>query len=73
MAPADMAKIVIQPDRGRTIDRAEALEIARNEASVAPGDGHARFPTPMIYTHVVNRGGRSVCSPLDGWWGCLYS
>jgi hypothetical protein len=23
----------------------------------------------MIYTHVLNRGGRGVCSPLDGLQG----
>jgi integron integrase len=28
--------------------------------------GHADVPTTMIYTHVLNRGGKGVCSPLDG-------
>ena len=28
--------------------------------------GHADVKTTMIYTHVLNRGGRSVRSPLDG-------
>ena len=27
--------------------------------------GHARIETTMIYTHVLNRGGRGVRSPLD--------
>ena len=27
--------------------------------------GHANFETTMIYTHVLNRGGRGVRSPLD--------
>jgi site-specific recombinase XerD len=28
--------------------------------------GHADVATTMIYTHVLNRGGRAVRSPLDG-------
>jgi site-specific recombinase XerD len=28
--------------------------------------GHASVETTMIYTHVLNRGGRAVRSPLDG-------
>ena len=28
--------------------------------------GHKDVTTTMIYTHVVNRGGRGVKSPLDG-------
>jgi site-specific recombinase XerD len=27
--------------------------------------GHADVSTTMIYTHVLNRGGRGVLSPLD--------
>jgi integron integrase len=27
--------------------------------------GHADVSTTMVYTHVLNRGGRGVCSPLD--------
>jgi integrase len=28
--------------------------------------GHRDVSTTMIYTHVLNRGGRGVVSPLDG-------
>ena len=28
--------------------------------------GHTDVKTTMIYTHVLNRGGRGVLSPLDG-------
>jgi site-specific recombinase XerD len=28
--------------------------------------GHSALSTTMIYTHVLNRGGRGVRSPLDG-------
>jgi len=27
--------------------------------------GHANVKTTMIYTHVLNRGGRGVVSPID--------
>ena len=28
--------------------------------------GHSNVETTMIYTHVLNKGGRGVQSPLDG-------
>jgi len=30
--------------------------------------GHANVKTTQIYTHVLNRGGHGVKSPLDGFW-----
>jgi site-specific recombinase XerD len=29
--------------------------------------GHRSVRTTMVYTHVLNRGGLGVLSPLDGW------
>ncbi len=31
--------------------------------------GHRSVKTTMIYTHVLNRGGRGIRSPLDTIWG----
>jgi integrase len=35
--------------------------------------GHTDVSTTMIYTHVLNRGGRGVVSPLDGGWSVIDS
>ena len=31
--------------------------------------GHKDVSTTMIYTHVLNKGGKAVCSPLDRHFG----
>ena len=31
--------------------------------------GHSDVATTMVYTHVLNRGGRGVRSPADSWMG----
>jgi len=35
--------------------------------------GHKDVSTPMIYTHVLNKGGHGVRSPVDGLQVVLYS
>ena len=34
--------------------------------------GHNDVRTTIIYTHVLNRGGQGVPSPLDALWGGIY-
>jgi site-specific recombinase XerD len=41
------------------------IEIGYDIRTVQELLGHRDVRTTMIYTHVLNRGGRGVCSPLD--------
>ena len=37
----------------------------RNEQTAVDAPSHKNVSTTMIYTHVLNKGGRGVLSPLD--------
>jgi site-specific recombinase XerD len=41
------------------------LQSGHDTRTVQELPGHADVKTTMVYTHVLNRGGRGVRSPLD--------